>query len=363
MKLNIGETIKKLRKEREITQEEFAEVLGVSCQSVSRWENENCYPDIELIPTIAEFFGISTDRLMGVDETKEKAVVNSYLEAFQIAISKGDVDECIRISREGVKEFPNNYELLDNLMYALFLSTDEDGNIPEWKENMEKYDAEITALGERIMKYCPDQNIRLRAMSTLAFNHCEMGRKEIGRAIYETFPSVEYGKENQMWWSLSEEEWLPNSRQRIEKGFDILAAGIYTLISYQLLSDNELLAVIEKRLSLDKILYDSEAPDDNWGNARLYCHYARTLLRLNRNTEAFEKLKIAVKCAKGFDNRPEQIVKHSILLGDIIINRSDFETTDSRTLTEIMRDKWLQDEDFDSIRDTENFKSIIKELN
>ena len=68
MKLNIGETIKRLRKEREITQEEFAEVLGVSCQSVSRWENDNCYPDIELIPTIAGFFGISTDRLMGIAE-------------------------------------------------------------------------------------------------------------------------------------------------------------------------------------------------------------------------------------------------------------------------------------------------------
>lgn len=39
MKLNIGETIKRLRKEKEITQEEFAQVLGVSCQSVSRWEN------------------------------------------------------------------------------------------------------------------------------------------------------------------------------------------------------------------------------------------------------------------------------------------------------------------------------------
>ena len=99
MKLNIGETIKKLRKEREITQEEFAEVLGVSCQSVSRWENENCYPDIELIPTIADFFGISTDRLLSVDETKEKEAVNCYLEAFQLAISKGDVYECIRISR------------------------------------------------------------------------------------------------------------------------------------------------------------------------------------------------------------------------------------------------------------------------
>ena len=362
MKLNIGETIKKLRKEREITQEEFAVILGVSCQSVSRWENDNCYPDIELIPVIADFFGISTDRLMGVDETKEKETVKRYLEAFQEAISRGDIDECIRISREGVREFPNNYELLDNLMYALFLSTDEDGNIPEWKENMEKYDAEITALGERIMKHCPDQNIRLRAMSRLAFNHCEMGRREIGRAIYETFPSVEYGKENQMWWSLSEEEWLPNSRQRIAQGFEILAAGIYTLISYHLLPDDKLLEVIEKRLALDQILYDSEAPDANWGNSRLFCHYARILLRLNRKTEAFEKLKTAVKCAKDFDNRPEKIVKHSILLGNIIVRRSDFETSDSRTLAEIMRDKWLQDEDFDVVRETEEFKVIVEEL-
>ena len=72
MKLNIGETIKRLRKEREITQEEFAEVLGVSCQSVSRWENDNCYPDIELIPSIAEFFGISTDRLMVLMKQKKR---------------------------------------------------------------------------------------------------------------------------------------------------------------------------------------------------------------------------------------------------------------------------------------------------
>ena len=48
MKLLIGNTIKYLRRERGITQEELAEILGVSCQSVSRWENNTCYPDIEL---------------------------------------------------------------------------------------------------------------------------------------------------------------------------------------------------------------------------------------------------------------------------------------------------------------------------
>ena len=141
MKLNIGETIKKLRKEREITQEEFAEVLGVTCQSVSRWENNSCYPDIELIPTIAAFFDISTDKLMGVDEAAEKKGVDRYLKDFQAAISVGNIDACIRIARAGVAEFPNNYALLNKLMYALFASGDDTGNIPDWKDNMEKYDA------------------------------------------------------------------------------------------------------------------------------------------------------------------------------------------------------------------------------
>ncbi len=42
MELNIGNQIKRLRRERDITQEEFASVLGVSYQSVSRWENNTC---------------------------------------------------------------------------------------------------------------------------------------------------------------------------------------------------------------------------------------------------------------------------------------------------------------------------------
>ena len=167
MELNIGNQIKRLRRERDITQEEFASVLGVSYQSVSRWENNTCYPDIELLPTIADFFGISIDRLMGVDEAAEKSKAAQYTSRFQDAVSQGRIDDCISIARNGVAEYPNNYELLNRLMYVLFLSGDSDGNIPEWQENMQKYDSEITMLGERIMKYCPDQNIRLEAVGRL----------------------------------------------------------------------------------------------------------------------------------------------------------------------------------------------------
>ena len=73
--------IKRLRKARDITQEDFSEMLGVSCQSVSRWENNVCYPDLELLPVIAEFFGISTDKLMGIDEAVEKAAASPIFSA------------------------------------------------------------------------------------------------------------------------------------------------------------------------------------------------------------------------------------------------------------------------------------------
>lgn len=177
MKLQIGENIKRLRKEKDVTQDELAEVLGVSYQSVSRWENKQCYPDMELLPVIADFFGVTVDNLLGVDELIEKERVDEYLARFQDAVSCGKIEECISIIRDGVAEYPNNYMLLNKLMYALFLAGDDDGNLPDWKESRQKYDAEITALGERIMKYCPDQDIRMEATARLAFNHCEMGRK------------------------------------------------------------------------------------------------------------------------------------------------------------------------------------------
>ena len=360
MKLNIGETIKKLRKEREITQEEFAEILGVSCQSVSRWENNSCYPDIELIPTIAAFFDISTDKLMGVDEIAEKKAVDKYLKDFQAAISVGTIDECIRIARAGVAEFPNNYVLLNKLMYALFVATSDDADIVDWKENKQKYDAEIVALGERIMKYCPDTNIKYEATDRLAFHHCEMGRKQQGRAIYETFPPMAYCKEWSLKWALSDDEELPHWRKFILQAYYALSDGLWQLVD--LVSDEDAVTVCEKSHALDHIIFDNDPPSDSWCSANHYFDYAKRLVKINRIEEAIENLKICIKHAYEFENRPDEIKTTSLLIGERIKKRTDFATADSRPLHEIVRDKWLAEKEFDSIRDTEEFKAILEQL-
>ncbi len=63
--MTIGTNIKRLRVNKGVTQEQLGESLGVSGQAVSKWENESALPDIQFLPKLAEYFGISIDELMG----------------------------------------------------------------------------------------------------------------------------------------------------------------------------------------------------------------------------------------------------------------------------------------------------------
>ena len=66
MNIKIGEKIKQLRQRDGRKQEDLANALGVTCQAISRWEANGGYPDMELIPAIANYFNVSIDELLKV---------------------------------------------------------------------------------------------------------------------------------------------------------------------------------------------------------------------------------------------------------------------------------------------------------
>lgn len=89
MKLNIGENIRGNRRKLDMTQEQLADRLGVSYQSVSRWENGLTYPDMELIPSLAGIFGISVDDLFGMEDSrKEKEAEGVFKELVEASRKK-----------------------------------------------------------------------------------------------------------------------------------------------------------------------------------------------------------------------------------------------------------------------------------
>ena len=75
--MEIGNQIKALRTQRGITQEDLAHELGVSAQAVSKWERDTATPDIQLLPAISAYFGVTIDELFALsDETRMERIQN-----------------------------------------------------------------------------------------------------------------------------------------------------------------------------------------------------------------------------------------------------------------------------------------------
>ncbi len=106
MKLYIGEQLKTLRKEKRITQETLADVLGVSYQSVSRWELGVCYPDMELLPTIANYFGVSIDKLLSNDVDSKEADQQRFYDKLN-ELEFGSLEQ-LQFVEEYYHKYPDN---------------------------------------------------------------------------------------------------------------------------------------------------------------------------------------------------------------------------------------------------------------
>lgn len=83
--MNIGKTIKELRHEKGITQEELSQTLRVSVQTVSRWENGVNAPDLSMLPQLAVYFKVTTDHLLGLERNNTMAKLIKTIETFEVS--------------------------------------------------------------------------------------------------------------------------------------------------------------------------------------------------------------------------------------------------------------------------------------
>jgi len=107
MKLTIGENIRNFRKQNNITQESLAEALGVSCQSVSRWENGTTYPDIELIPSISKMLDVSVDKLFGIPQIEKEKQANLVFDKLRRECMKREYDASVIVDL--IRDIRRNY--------------------------------------------------------------------------------------------------------------------------------------------------------------------------------------------------------------------------------------------------------------
>jgi transcriptional regulator with XRE-family HTH domain len=211
MQLNLGMKIRELRKRDERTQEMLAEALGVTSQAVSRWESGGSYPDMEIIPSIANYFGVSIDELFGYDNERAQKIDKLATRINEMnAENNGEdvnIDECISLAHAAMVEFPGNERIMQCLASVLFnagyvrygefhlindegygvYDVDRHRNYTEWSEAIALYEKLLNTL-----KAGEERNKVVKDLTQLYLN---VGERDKAMAIADSAPSIYQSKE------------------------------------------------------------------------------------------------------------------------------------------------------------------------
>ena len=182
-----SDNFRSMRKQRGLTQEQIAETLGVSCQAVSKWETNSSYPDISLLPIIADYFGVSVDYLIGHDTSKQIEEINSVCAQVGELFDQGRYWEAIPMLREMLIKHPGNEKLMYNLAWAL------SGTCRDSEENYQ----EAILLYHKILEISTDIEMRNKVSRDLMYRYYTLGDIEKAKYFANTLPSFELCREYQ----------------------------------------------------------------------------------------------------------------------------------------------------------------------
>ena len=176
--MKLGEKIKTLRKQKNISQEVLAQYLGVTFQAVSKWENGTTMPDVATIPAIASFFGVSTDELFDFNlyeiQKQVEAIVDEHSRYWDTDKPKAE-----QIIRDGLKKYPGNDILLNCLIGVLELPGRSD---------------EVISVAKALIESTRYDEVRLDAYRIMAEAYAAQGDLSAAKDAIEHIPEIYFTK-------------------------------------------------------------------------------------------------------------------------------------------------------------------------
>ena len=218
MNIKIGAIIKKLRTENNITQDTLATAVGVTPQAISRWEQGGGYPDIELLPALADFFSVSTDELLGYKLSEREEELASIKKEMERLAEVGSIEERVAYARNAYARYPNDYEIRDHLAVCLY---------HVWQETHdEALFAEIESLLGSVANECTDENTRYDAINTLIMLYGEVKQSEKAKELVNRLTPMKYCREFTLSSGIGDGNNELYRQDEIDKLTDCLGTGI-----------------------------------------------------------------------------------------------------------------------------------------
>ncbi len=368
--MSIGTNIKKLRRERDMTQEELAELLGITANAVSQWECERTAPDITQLPALANIFRVSADVILGIDLSANDARIEKIYNEVRELWCTARREEAKKLCREALKEFPDAYLIMEELAFNL---SDSD-KLEDLKESI--------SLFERIRANTSEEGAKNFATGSLCNLYMKTGQQEIAKELAESVPAQIYTKETCIRMTLRGEEWANHIRWEVGNQFDSFISELRNLLIafgdfHPLFTNDELILLWQKVIDFIHIFYeDGDSQFVEQFIIEAYYRMARSYLCKGETESAMKSLENMQKHIEHYDNFADGLLGNHVILPkekwytsilvrpkdetDPTIARSVSSTSTENAAMEFL--KKLSDKIFDVIRKSEQFITIAEKL-
>lgn len=369
-KLKIGEKIRLLRKKNDVTQDRLADHLGVTPQAVSRWESGICYPDMNALPLIADYFSVSIDELLCYNNAQKNARVQSYIESAERLLDREKIVEALDLLREAMADIPSDASLQLETAGVLSLYADllaeTEGNKAE--ANIRAALSEAVSLCRHILDDCTDDHIRDETKKTLCDMYAhQLGDIEEAKKIASQLHSMSVSEEiitatmltgdvafeqaqknlilfaDNMWWHLYNLACVPD-----------IAEGRYTT--------REKIDILRKGIALFEIIFD-DAPlfyADRLANS--YRQLAMFYLSERQTAAALESFERMADYAIAYDERPDTATYSSVIINRVPYDKSrDTEARGIGKCARLLKGRF-QGRIWAPIRGDERFKDAVARM-
>lgn len=363
MTIYLSENIKRLRHEKGVTQENLADFLGVSFQSISNWERSESYPDITLLPMIAAFFNVTVDELLGMNKALSQKKTDEYLEFYETMRFK-DTHQTFEKFQNAVKEFPADFRIIVRYMELLMCEKTEKDS-PDY----EKTSQELLAIYENIQNHCTDDSIRMWA-KRLICQHLHTKAHYTGIEEYQTQAEKILSEMPEM---LNTKDYLSTMLiSDKEKHYNACSYVIETLlfllehsVDHYCLYDDSFSAsykieALQKMLSVYDLIYT----DKNYGKSWLdviynYGHLGHLYHENGDDTNAIKNLEKCACLAREYDNLPETTQRSAQFFENRTFSKTQRGKTMCQRMKYLMTEKYPLSEDFKA---TDEFRAILSAL-
>ncbi len=251
--MEIGTTIRNRRRAKDMTQEELAEVLNLSVSAVSQWECGKNLPDLTIIPALCRILGITSDELLGMDQTKQQEEIDAIVEEAYRWGDRGYLEKQQELLEDGLKRFPDNWRMMHSLMHSFYWN---------WTNNHDDTESLDKAIryGERILEKCTEDDTRQGAVQILCYAYNQKGDKERAEKLAWSACGLYNCRDSLLAYILDGEQGMDHSRWFIRGLCDLMTLKMpvnYTLDSGEKrFTDAEQIQVYEKVIEVYRIMFE-----------------------------------------------------------------------------------------------------------